>query len=59
MPALTTIRQFRRLLGARAARLLLDRITGGDAPGQSGEVLTVDVELVVRDSTAPPPELRI
>ena len=59
VPALTTIRQFRRLLGARAARLLLDRITGGDAPGQSGEVLTVDVELVVRDSTAPPPELRI
>ena len=52
VPALTTIRQFRRQLGARAAQLLLDRL-GGRAPAPAGgQVLTVDVELVVRDSTA-------
>ncbi|WP_428925067.1 LacI family DNA-binding transcriptional regulator [Marinibacterium sp. SX1] len=55
VPALTTIRQFRRQLGARAAQLLLDRL-GGQAPAPAGgQVLTVDVELVVRDSTAAPP----
>ncbi|MBB95145.1 MAG: LacI family transcriptional regulator [Rhodobacteraceae bacterium] len=57
VPALTTIRQFRRKLGARAARLLLDRLGGGPATPVPGEVLTVEVELVIRDSTAPPPPL--
>lgn len=59
VPALTTIRQFRRQLGARAARLLLDRLNGKPIDPQIGKVLTVDVELVVRDSTAPPPRIAI
>ncbi|MGR3804313.1 LacI family DNA-binding transcriptional regulator [Marinibacterium profundimaris] len=58
VPALTTIRQFRRTLGARAARLLLDRLTGARPDLPDGDVLMVDVELVVRDSTAPPPSGR-
>ncbi len=54
VPALTTIRQYRRQLGARAAQLLLDRLTGKPSASDPSQVLTVDVELVVRDSTAPP-----
>jgi LacI family repressor for deo operon, udp, cdd, tsx, nupC, and nupG len=53
LPALTTIRQDRRALGCRAARLLLDRLRP-DAPASQGQVDIIDVELVVRDSTAPP-----
>lgn len=57
VPALTTIRQFRRTLGARAARLLLDRLNGnGSTDLASGDVLTVDVDLILRNSTAPPPD---
>lgn len=57
VPALTTIRQFRQTLGARAARLLLDRLNGnGSTALASGDVLTVDVDLIVRNSTAPPPD---
>ena len=56
VPALTTIRQFRQTLGARAARLLLERLNGsGPVEMDSREVL-VDVDLIVRDSTAPPPD---
>ncbi len=50
-PALTTIRQPRTLIGERAAGLLLDLIGGGTGEGIEG---LVEVELVVRDSTAPP-----
>ncbi|WP_339947324.1 LacI family DNA-binding transcriptional regulator [uncultured Albimonas sp.] len=50
-PALTTIRQPRTLIGERAAGLLLDLIGGGTGEGIEG---MVEVELVVRDSTAPP-----
>ena len=50
-PALTTIRQPRTLIGERAADLLLDLIGGGGGEGFAG---LVEVELVVRDSTAPP-----
>lgn len=46
-PPLTTVRQPIERLGARMARLLLDQIERGAAPG--GEVL--DTELVVRQST--------
>ncbi|MCS5716070.1 LacI family transcriptional regulator [Herbiconiux sp. CPCC 205716] len=55
---LTTVRQPRAELGARAVRLLLDEIDGGSAH-EHGRVL-LDPELVVRESsgaprTTPPP----
>ncbi|WP_341872934.1 LacI family DNA-binding transcriptional regulator [Roseibium aestuarii] len=59
VPALTTIRQDRRRLGESAARMLLDRL-GASGPFAGGraacdsEVVTLGVELVVRDSTCPP-----
>ncbi len=52
LPALTTIRQDRRALGRRAANLLLERLSPNALPSQ-GQVETLDVELIVRDSTAP------
>jgi len=53
VPALTTIRQDRRALGAKASSLLLDRIETRNAPGSCGhEPVMVDVELVVRSSAA-------
>lgn len=50
-PPLTTIRQRRARIGRRAAELLLARMQG------SGDDATVmlDVDLLVRESTAPPP----
>lgn len=53
-PALSTIRQDRHALGARAANLLTRRLrhAGLDAAGQDIEL--VDVSLICRDSTAPP-----
>ena len=55
VPALTTIRQDRHRIGMLSAEKLLERIAG-EAENQPGEVL--DVELVVRSSTAPPnPEI--
>ena len=52
-PRLTTVRQHRQTLGARAAELLLGRL---EAPGQAREtVVTVPVDLVVRGSTGPAP----
>lgn len=54
VPALTTIRQDRHRLGRRAAQVLLDRLS------QDQDAVTseppIPVELVVRDSTAPPPQ---
>jgi LacI family transcriptional regulator len=51
-PPLTTVRQDKAGLGA-AAGALLRRNIDGDADGQP--VTTLPVELVVRESTAPPP----
>jgi LacI family transcriptional regulator len=51
-PGLTTIRIPQYDVGAEAARLLLDRI--GD-PATSAKSVMLDVELVVRGSTGPPP----
>lgn len=53
LPALTTIRQDRKALGRRAAELLLDRLRA-QGPSAQGQVDTLDVELVVRGSTAAP-----
>ncbi|MFV0383876.1 LacI family DNA-binding transcriptional regulator [Paracoccus sp. (in: a-proteobacteria)] len=51
IPALTTIRQDRLALGRQAAGLLKSRLSGADdAP--AGPVRLVDVELIVRASTA-------
>jgi LacI family repressor for deo operon, udp, cdd, tsx, nupC, and nupG len=54
VPALTTIRQDRRALGAQAATLLLERIEAGGA--ETGAVpvpVMLDVDLVRRASAAP------
>ena len=51
VPALTTIRQDRRALGRRAAELLLRQLSDEDSAPPGIEL--VDVELVVRESTAP------
>ncbi|OKQ00035.1 LacI family DNA-binding transcriptional regulator [Paenibacillus sp. P46E] len=50
-PALTTIRQDTEKLGTRAAEILLASI---DGKGQEKEALMLPVEIVVRDSCAPP-----
>ena len=54
VPALTTIRQDRHRLGRRAAAALR-RGLGPGAPGDVAGDDLIEVELVVRDSTAPPP----
>lgn len=51
VPPLTTIRQDRQRLGREAANALMARLSRGSV---SGELDLVPVELVVRDSTAPP-----
>ena len=51
VPALTTIRQDRHKLGRVSAERLLDRLARPDGPT---DVELFEVELVVRDSTAPP-----
>ena len=53
VPALTTIRQDRHKLGLRAAEVLLEKLTSKN--GNSKSEAPLPVELVVRDSTAPPP----
>ncbi|MFD2882312.1 substrate-binding domain-containing protein [Paenibacillus rhizoplanae] len=50
-PALTTVRQNTGLLGTRAAELLLASMNG---PGTVQEALVLPVEIIVRDSCAPP-----
>ena len=50
-PRLTTIRQPLRLMGQLAAETLLKRIRGGEYP----KIVAVEPELIVRESTAPPP----
>jgi LacI family transcriptional regulator len=54
-PALTTVRVPHAAMGAEAARLLLERITD---PQAVVKTILLPVELVVRDSTAGPPEAR-
>jgi DNA-binding LacI/PurR family transcriptional regulator len=51
-PALTTIRQNPYGVGARAAELLLEMIEGKTEPGSKE---FIPAELIVRQSTAPPP----
>lgn len=53
VPALTTIRQDRKALGRRAADVLLGRLSG--PAGDKAVEPLFPVELVIRDSTAPPP----
>lgn len=50
-PPLTTIRVPLYDVGATGARIALERLDGGDPP-----TVTVGLELVVRASTAPPPQ---
>ena len=50
-PALTTVRQNTELLGTRAAELLLASMNG---PRTNQEALVLPVEIIVRDSCAPP-----
>lgn len=52
IPALTTIRQDRHRLGRRAAEVLLDRLSQPETATTPDPA--IPVELVVRDSTAPP-----
>ena len=54
VPALTTIRQDRHALGARAAMLLNECISSGTPPEDGyGTQILVDVELVIRKSACP------
>jgi LacI family transcriptional regulator len=53
-PALTTMRQPLQDMAHAAVSLLLSRVTGGDGGSPVRKVLPTS--LVVRDSTAPPPE---
>jgi LacI family transcriptional regulator len=53
-PGLTTIRIPQYEVGAEAARLLLEKIRSGPTAAKSKSVM-LDVELVVRGSTGPPP----
>ncbi|MDG4650409.1 LacI family DNA-binding transcriptional regulator [Roseibacterium sp. SDUM158017] len=54
VPALTTIRQDRHRLGREAALALRRRLgPAGTVPAAADEM--IEVELVIRDSTAPPP----
>ncbi len=52
VPALTTIRQDRHRLGREAAQALRQRL--GPTPARSDAGDMVEVEIVIRDSTAPP-----
>jgi DNA-binding LacI/PurR family transcriptional regulator len=53
-PALTTIRQPTYAMGRRAAELLIDAVEG--AGSLTPETVLFEPELVVRESTAPPPD---
>jgi DNA-binding LacI/PurR family transcriptional regulator len=51
LPPLTTVRQDFRTLGSMSVRMLLDALSGSVEDRR----LVVEPELVIRDSTAPPP----
>lgn len=55
-PRLTTVRQPLREMGEIAARILLRRIAAQEVA--EGELVTVQPELVIRDSTGPAPATR-
>lgn len=52
-PSLTTIRQPLRRMGMTAARILVQRLNGGEDPGE----ISVEPELIIRESTAPARDL--
>jgi LacI family transcriptional regulator len=54
VPSLTTIRQPLQKMGSTAAQLLLKKLAGEPIPA----LVQVEPELVVRESTAPPPRLQ-
>jgi DNA-binding LacI/PurR family transcriptional regulator len=56
-PGLTTVRQPLRTMGILAAESLVRQIGAGDGQPPAKQ-LVVDPELVVRESTCPPPEAR-
>ena len=52
-PPLSTVRVPASAMGARAAQLLLDALGGAD---QTAETIMLPVDLILRGSTAPPPD---
>jgi len=52
-PSLTTVRQPLRMMGMAAARILLERLNGGEDPKE----VIVEPEFVVRESTGPARDL--
>jgi DNA-binding LacI/PurR family transcriptional regulator len=61
-PALTTVRQPLRTMGMLAAEAIVRQIGASDewpATGAGGRQVMVDPELIVRESTCPPPAKRI
>jgi LacI family transcriptional regulator len=52
-PSLTTVRQPLRMMGMTAARVLLERLNGGEDPKE----VIVEPELVIRESTGPARDL--
>jgi hypothetical protein len=58
-PALTTVRQDAQGKGRAAAAALISAIAqAGARPARRGRHLLLPTELIVRDSTAPPPTAR-
>jgi len=55
-PPLTTMRQKPYEIGRLAAELIMDRISGEVEDGGEPTTIKVDAELIVRESTAPPPK---
>jgi LacI family transcriptional regulator len=55
VPALTTFHQPRYELGAEAAAMMLRLLDRRNKRLHAAEIVTLRGELVVRDSTAPPP----
>ncbi len=54
-PSLTTVRQPLKTMGILAAEAVVRHIVAGDIPPAFSKHLMIDPELVVRESTCPPP----